>query len=390
MINFEYSSPTKIIFGKDSISKLREELITFKVKKLLLVYGKKSIKDLGIYDRIKSVVKQLDIELFEEQGVRPNPEMSSVYRGVKTCKENNIDFVLAAGGGSAIDAAKTIAFGALYEKDNIWDIYLRKEDATKSLPVGVIITLAATGTETNGNSVISNDDTHEKRSVMYSFSIPQFAIIDPTYTLSVNRHFSVAGSIDIIMHVLEQYFSNTEYTETSDYMSTGVIKSVIENTNKMLNGEDNYETRANLSWASTIGLNWILGAGKVGDWATHRLSYPVTKEYNITHGFALALIFSSWMRVALKYNKKTMKRRLQFLDKEIFDSKGYQDVPEKLDKIFKTWGANTNFKDENISITEEEIQVLVDKSLALGSIGTVIEIDNDKAYEIFKLALQKN
>lgn len=382
MINFEYSSPTKILFGKDSINKLEKELLDYNVKKLLLVYGKSSIKTLGIYDELIKVTKKLKIEVFEETNVRANPEISSVKSGAKTCIDNDVDFVLAAGGGSVIDAAKAIAFATFYEGD-IWDVYLRKTDAFKALPLGVIITLAATGTETNGNSVLSNDATNEKRSVAYPFSVPKFSIIDPAYTLSVNRHYSVAGSIDIIMHILEQYFSNTKYTETSDYMSVGVIKSVILNTNKMLNGEDNYETRANLSWAATIGLNWILGAGKVGDWATHRLSYPITKEYGTSHGFALSLIFSSWMKTALKYNEETMKRRLEFLDKELFDNSDYSLVPEKLDNIFRVWGANTNFKDEGINLTDKAIDSLVENALALGSVGTVITVDYNVAKEIF-------
>ncbi len=325
MKNFEYQSLTKIIFGKDEISKLDRELEAYNVKKMLLVYGKNSIKNLGIYKQVLFICENLGIEIFEESNVRPNPDMTSVRSGINTCKKNDIDFVLAAGGGSVVDCAKAIAFGTLYDGDP-WDVYLLKDNAKSSLPLGVIITLAATGTETNGNSVISNDETNEKRSVAYKFSIPKFAIIDPTYTLSVSRHHVIAGSIDIMMHVFEQYFSNTVRTETSDYMSMGIIKSVIENTKKYLNGEDSYETRANISWASTIGLNWILGVDKVGDWATHRLSYPITKEYEITHGYALALIFTSWIRVALKYNSVTMIPRLKTLGEMIFDEPDYKKV----------------------------------------------------------------
>jgi alcohol dehydrogenase YqhD (iron-dependent ADH family) len=384
MKNFIYDSKTKIIFGKDEISKLRQELIDHKVKKLLLVYGKSSIKKLGIYDKIVEVCNTLNITLFEESGIRPNPEMESVRGGIKTCKENSVDFVLAAGGGSVIDAAKSIAFGTFFDGD-VWDIYIRKSDAVKSLPLGVIITLAATGSETNGNSVISNDATSEKRSVAYPFSIPQFAIIDPQYTLSVNRHHTTAGSIDIIMHIMEQYFSNTEHTKTSDYMSLGVIQSVIENTEEINKGNDNYDVRSNISWASTIGLNWILGVDKVGDWATHRLSYALTKEYNVTHGYALAMLFTSWARIAYKYNKETMTRKLQLFGETLFGITEPLEVLDALDDLFRSWGAEVRV---NVSkeLSEQDIENLTDNALALGSVGTVVEINKERANEIFKLA----
>jgi len=386
MKNFIYNSPTKIIFGKSEIKKLEKELLDNNVSKLLLVYGLSSIKKNGIYDDIMKICTKLNIEVIEESGVRPNPEMDSVNSGVRKVKDHNIDFILAAGGGSVIDCAKAIGFGYEYDGD-IWDIYLRKSDATSSLPIGVIITLAATGTETNGNSVISNDKTNEKRSVAYSFSIPKFAIIDPTYTLDVSKHHVLAGSIDIIMHVLEQYFSKTLRTETSDYMSMGVIKSVIENTDKVLNGGDSYETRANLSWASTIGLNWILGVDKEGDWATHRLSYPLTKEYGITHGYALALLFSSWAKVALKYNKDSMIPKLELLGQMIFEENDYSKVLDKLDNLFESYGAKTSLKDEKLDIDSSKVDSIVDTVVLIGSVGTVIEVDKKIAKEIFYKSL---
>lgn len=383
MKNFTYESKTKIIFGENQIQNLKEELNEIRVKKLLLVSGRSAIKTLGIYNIIIEICKELNIQLYEESNVEPNPDVSSVRRGIQTCRDNEIDFVLAAGGGSAIDCAKAIAHGVYYDGD-VWDIYLRKADSLKSLPLGVIITLAATGTETNGNSVISNKETNEKRSVGYPISVPKFAIIDPTYTLSVNRHHTIAGSIDIIMHILEQYFSNTTHTETSDYMSIGVIKSVIENTNKIVNGEDNYDVRSNISWASTIGLNWILGVDKVGDWATHRLSYVLTREFGTTHGYALAMLFTSWAQVAYKYNPETMNRRLDLLGKELFDGAKGLAVLDELDSMFIKWGADVRIT--HLSITDDKILDMVENALALGNVGKVTTIDKEKAIEIFKIA----
>jgi alcohol dehydrogenase YqhD (iron-dependent ADH family) len=189
------------------------------------------------------------------------------------------------------------------------------------------------------------------------------------------------------MHVLEQYFSNTKRTDTSDYMSLGVIRSVIENTNRYKDGENTYEVRANLSWASTIGLNWILGVDKIGDWATHRLSYVLTKEYDITHGYALAMLFTSWARVALKYNKETMERRLSRLGEFLFYEKDANKVLDKLDDLFKSFNASVRISDQ-LTLSDETIKDLVDNALELGSVGTVITVDHEKATEIFKLACE--
>jgi len=385
MKNFTYSSPTKIHFGNEQIVKLNDELNIYRGKTILLVYGMGSIKRNGIFDKIVQEANNLNIKIIEENNVSSNPDISSVRSGIKKCIEHNVEFILAAGGGSVIDCAKAIAFG-IFAPSDVWDVYLRKADSTKALPLGVIITLAATGTETNGNSVISNRELDDKRSVAYPFSIPQFAIIDPSYTLTVNRHHTIAGSMDVILHILEQYFSNTLRTETSDYMSIGVIKSVIENTNRILEGDNSYDNRSNISWASTIGLNWILGVDKQGDWATHRLSYALTKEYGTTHGFALVLIYTSWMRVALKYNPETMSRKLNLLGLNLFQTSSPESTIESFERLFNGFGANTNFKDEKIVMDESKMNDLIENVLALGEIGTVVKIDKIKAKEIFVLA----
>lgn len=387
MQNFTYHSPTKIVFGENQISQLASLLKEQQVTSLLLVYGKTSIKTNGIYDEVVRVCKELDIDLIEESGVEPNPDISSVRSGIQKAKENNVDFILAAGGGSVVDCAKAIAIGAVIEQD-IWDVYLLKLVPTKAMSLGVIITLAATGSETNGNSVISNRAKREKRTVAYQFCKPAFAIVDPTYTLSVNRHHTIAGSIDIIMHIFEQYFANTLDTKTSDYMMMGILNSVIENTNEIINGNDSYQVRANISWASTITLNWILGVDKAGDWATHRMSYSVTKVYNTTHGYALAMLFTSWARVVHKYNPETMERKLKRIGKFVFNETNPLKVLDIIDELFISWGAPNRLKAANYDITDETIDDMVNHCLVFGPIGQVIKIDHKIAKEIFIEALK--
>lgn len=387
MQNFTYHSPTKIIFGENQVSQLSHLLTEQQVSSLLLVYGKTSIKRNGIYDEVVRVCNELDISLSEESGVEPNPDVSSVRSGIVKAKENKVDFILAAGGGSVVDCAKAIAIGAVIEED-IWDVYLLKINPTKAMPLGVIITLAATGSETNGNSVISNRENSEKRTVAYQFCRPVFAIVDPTYTLSVNRHHTIAGSIDIMMHIFEQYFANTKDTKTSDYMMMGVLNSVIENTNEILNGNDSYQVRANISWASTITLNWILGVDKAGDWATHRMSYSVTKMYNTTHGYALAMLFTSWARVVYQYNQETMDRKLKRLGEMVFNESNPLNVLDKIDALFTSWGAAVRLKDGHYDVTNEDVNEMVNHCLLFGPIGQVVKVDQKIAKEIFIEALK--
>ncbi len=387
MENFTYSLPTKIVFGKDQIKTLKSLLEENGVKKVLLVYGKRSIKKLGIYDEIVATLNAMNILFYEESGVKPNPDITSVKRGQKTLKENDIDFILAAGGGSVIDAAKAMAFAYYLDgPDDIWDVFMRKQSFDKALPLGTILTLAATGTETNGNTVISNEHLQDKRSVASQKLVPVFSIIDPSYTLSVNRHHTIAGAIDIIMHVFEQYFSPTKRTETSDYMSFAIIKSVIENTRNILKDEDSYETRANISWAATIALSWLLQQGKTGDWASHRLSYPITVDYGITHGYALAIIQPAWMQVVLKHNPEAMGGRLRKIGEELFGISEPEEVIEAFKQLFNEFGAATTFKQDGVQLGEEDIERMATTVLELGEVGNMVKIDHILAKEVFDAA----
>ncbi|MFU8785607.1 MAG: iron-containing alcohol dehydrogenase [Candidatus Izemoplasmataceae bacterium] len=386
MINFIYHNPTKIIFGKDQIEALRTELLPYQGQSILLVYGKESIKKIGVYKILIKIFKDLKIKHFEESDVRANPSIESVISGRKTIIEQDIKFVLAAGGGSVIDAAKAIAFSPFVDEDKVWDVFLRKTDASEALPLGVVLTLAATGSEANGNTVITNDKTNEKRAVAYPFIFPRFAIIDPSYTMHVEKHFVIAGCIDIVMHVFEQFFSNTQRTETSDYMSMGIVKSVFENCDRYLRGYDSYETRANISWAATIGLNWILAQGKVGDWASHRLSYPITQFYGTTHGYALSTIYPAWLKTTLKHNPITMKQRLTFLGRELFNEQDPEKVIDAIQALLRSWGAPTSFEEAGIQLDDASLEKLVSNALALGNVGTVVSIDKPIARELFERA----
>ncbi len=381
--NFDYRSPTRIVFGKDEIETLPDLLREAEAKRVLLVYGRNAIKDLGIHKRIHEIAGTMGIELHEEAGVRPNPELESVKSGRRKIIENGIDFILAAGGGSVMDCAKAIALSAFKKENEIWDVFLKKLPVSRAIPLGVIVTMAATGSETNGNTVISNDARNDKRSTKNDNLIPTFAIIDPSYTVGLSKKKTAAASIDIMTHIFEQYFSPTKRTETSDYMSLGILKSVVENTQKILQGKDTYNTRANLSWASTLALNWILQQGKKGDWASHHLSYPPTSKYRLTHGLALAIIHPAWMKMALTENPSVMRPKLQRVGGELFADGHPDQVIKSLKNLYATWGAPTSFREIGIEISDREAMEFAKKATFHGSLGNVVKITAPLAKRLY-------
>lgn len=387
MENFTYNLPTRIVFGKNQIDALSRELKQENVQTMLLVYGKQSIFNLGIYDRVMETAHALGITVYEEGGVRANPELKSVLSGRQTTREKHVDFILAVGGGSVIDAAKSIAYAHFKDDEkDVWGAYRGNATIDKALPIGTILTLAATGSETNGNAVLSNDDTGEKRNIKNSILMPVFSIIDPEYTKSVPTHHVIAGSIDIMMHVFEQYFSKTPHTDTSDYMSIGVLRSVIDNTRLVLKGEDSYEARANLSWASTLALSWILQMGKIGDWASHRISYPITADYGITHGLALSIIQPAWMQIALRENPEVMRFRLSRIGRELFGIEEPEAVIEAFKDLFREFGAPARFTEAGVTIRDDDAVRMAKTAVELGNVGNTIEVDEARAVDIFNAA----
>ncbi|MFU8792601.1 MAG: iron-containing alcohol dehydrogenase [Acholeplasmataceae bacterium] len=384
MLNFIYHSPTKLIFGKGQLKQLTAELEPYRGKNVLLVYGKSSIKENGIYQVILDVSKTLKINLFEASGIRANPSLESVISARKTCVEHNIEFVLAAGGGSVVDAAKAICFSVFLDEPDIWHVFLREVAITKALPLGVVLTLSGTGSECNGNTVITNDAIQRKRGFGSPLLNPLFSIIDPSWSVTVPQDPFIASGMDVMMHVFEQYFSPTPHTETSDYMCVAILKSVMQSLTQIIHHDDTYDARANLSWAATIGLNWILQQGRIGDWSSHGFSYPITTLYGITHGFALAMIQPSWMKIALTYNPDVMGRRLSFLGEEIFNLHDPSDVIEAIKKVYEGFGAKTSLLKAGISLTEKELKDMARTVTELGDVGQVVKINTDIAYEIFK------
>ena len=297
MDNFKYHTPTAVYFGKGQIKSLSQE-IRGRFKKILIVTGKGSVKRNGIFDDIIAEIKKADIRYVELSGIKPNPRLASVHEGVDICKRENVDLVLGVGGGSVIDCSKAIAAGAVYDGD-CWGFFTKKAVPKKALAVGCVLTLSATGTETNGNAVITKEDGQRKLALCSPLLKPVFAILDPEYTYTVDKFNTAAGVVDIMAHVFEQYFSHTQACDVQDRIAEAILDVCIKYGPVVLQEPDNYDARANIMWAGTLALNDLIGIGKETDWASHGIEHEISAIYDISHGAGLAVIVPNWMRHVL-------------------------------------------------------------------------------------------
>ena len=310
MLNYTHDIPTVIHFGKGQISRLDESLRPYG-KRVLLAYGGGSIKKIGLYDEVMEILNKGEYIVTELAGIEPNPRIESVEKGVELCKQNGVDAILAVGGGSTIDCAKAIAAGVYWEGDDLWEMVTSKHGTLKALPLVDILTLSATGSEYDGGGVISNMKTNQK--IGKSFTFPAVSICDPTYTFSVSKYQTAAGSADIMSHIMENYFSRTDDSDLADGISETVLKSVIRNLPIALKEPDNYSARANLMADSSIACSGIPAYGKQGTgWSCHAMEHQLSAFYDITHGVGLAILTPRWMRYILKKDPSCTSRFVRF------------------------------------------------------------------------------
>jgi alcohol dehydrogenase YqhD (iron-dependent ADH family) len=308
MKNFDYHIPTDVYFGKGQINKLGQRMSSI-AKKVLLVYGGGSIKKIGLYDQIMEQLKQAGITVFELSGVEPNPRIQTVKKGVAICKQEDIEGILAAGGGSTIDCAKVVSAGACYDGDP-WDLVLDSNKIKKVLPIAAILTLAATGSEMDGFAVISDMDKNEKWGTGNELTKPVFSIMDPQYTFSVSKYQTAAGSSDIMSHTFENYFNNTKGAFLQARIAEGILKTVIKYAPIAVEHPDDYEARANLMWASSLAINGLIRYGEGTAWTVHPMEHELSAFYDITHGAGLALLTPYWMEYIL--SEKTVGKFAEY------------------------------------------------------------------------------
>ncbi|GAE28368.1 NADH-dependent butanol dehydrogenase A [Halalkalibacter wakoensis JCM 9140] len=384
---FVFHNPTKLIFGKGQNAALSNEVKAYG-NKVLLVYGGGSIKKNGLYEEVVQQIKEANLELFELAGVEPNPRLTTVRKGIELCREHNIDLVLAVGGGSVIDASKAIAVGAKSEAD-IWDIIKKKAQPTDALPLGTVLTLAATGSEMNAGSVITNWETNEKLGWGSPFSFPKFSILDPKNTLSVPEDQTVYGMVDMMSHVIEAYFHKADNTPLQDRIMESILLTVMETAPKLLENLDDEEHRETILYCGTMALNGITQMGLRGDWATHNMEHAVSAVYDIPHAGGLAILFPHWLRYTLD---ERISRHVQLATRVLgVDPSGKTDQEvalegiEALSNFWSSLGAPNRLADYNIDNSQ------VDKMATLasdrGKFGNFKSLEKDDVTKILTAAL---
>ncbi|MGK0290747.1 MAG: NADP-dependent alcohol dehydrogenase, partial [bacterium] len=384
MLNFSFQNPTKIIFGKGEISKVSSEI--GKDQKILLIYGGGSIKKNGVYDQVVESLKGFNFVEFS--GVEANPSFETLSKAVDLVKEENIDYLVAVGGGSVIDGAKFVAAAALFEGDT-WDILAKYAPVKKALPIGAILTLPATGTESNGNSVVTRRSTKEKLSFSSPLVLPQFAVLDPTVTYTLPERQTSNGIVDAFVHTIEQYLTYPVNSPVQDRFAEGLLLTLIEEGEKVLKNPEDYNTRANIMWAATMALNGLIGRGVVQDWATHMIGHELTALHGIDHARTLAIVLPSLLRV----QKETKKEKLlQYAERVWNISEGSEDEKielaiDKTQSFFESVKVPTKLK--NYDVAQEDIKVIIEQltNHKMVKLGEHQDITPDVAKRILEMSL---
>ncbi len=386
MINFNYSIPTKIFFGRDQIKLLPEQIKNYGTK-VLIAYGGGSIKKMGLYDKVIELLKSNNISYWELPGIEPNPRVTSVRKGAELCKEHNIDLVLAIGGGSSIDCAKVIAAAANYEGD-AWDLVLDPKKITKVTPVASILTLSATGSEMDAGAVITNLETNEKLGTGHPDMAPKFSILDPTYTFTVPKNQTAAGTADIMSHIFEVYFNHTEGAYLQNRMAEAMLKTCINYGRKAMDEPENYEARANLMWTSSLAINGLLTYGKETRWSVHPMEHELSAYYDITHGVGLAILTPAWMEYVL--SDKTVDKFVEYgVNVWNIDSTKdkYEIAKEAINKtreFFKSLDIPMTLRE--VGIGEEKLEEMAKQAVRRGTLGNFRPLEAEDVLKIFKAA----
>lgn len=337
--NFIYYNPTKLYFGTEVQSNLEEALKNFG-EKVLLVYGGGSIKQNGIYDTVTKALSNTSKKVIELSGVMPNPTLSKLLEGIKVAKDNDVDLILAVGGGSTIDYSKGVAAAAWYDGDpweNFWVKQNEPDASQKVIPVGSVLTLAGTGSEMNGGSVIT-DEAHKMKlgKVFGERLIPKFSILNPEYTFSLPQNQMVAGIYDIMSHIMEQYFSGDD-DSTSDYLAEGLMRSLIASSRVAVKDPKNYEARSNIMWIATWALNTLIGKGKSQDWMVHMIAHTIGAYTHATHGMALSAISGAYYKFIQKFGQHRFARFAKVVWEIPVEGKSEEELANEGIEALKNW-----------------------------------------------------
>lgn len=330
MENFTFYSPTYFVFGKNAEEQTGACIKRYGGSKVLIHYGGGSVVRSGLLDRVKKSLEAEGLSYVELGGAKPNPLSGLVYKGIELARKEKVDFVLGMGGGSSVDSSKAIAFGTLYDGD-FWDFYCGKQgQVTKSLPIGVVMTLAATGSEGSTDSVITNENGMHKRCADGDVLRPLFAIMNPELTTTLPAYQTASGITDIMSHCMERYFSHTKDVEITDRLLEAILLTMIKEGRRVMADPSNYQARANIMWAATLAHNNITGVGREQDWGTHHMENELSTNYGCSHGAGLAILTPYWMDYAMAH--QPIDRFVQFAT--------------------RVWGCQMNFEDPMVTARE--------------------------------------
>jgi alcohol dehydrogenase YqhD (iron-dependent ADH family) len=387
MQNFEYCNKTKIIFGKDTENQAGNETAKY-AKKILLHHSGKSAVKSGLIDKVKASLKSAGIEWVELTGVLPNPRLSLVKEGVNIVKKENLEFILAVGGGSVIDSAKAIAVGAVNDGD-VWDFFDRKRTTDKALPVGTIVTIPAAGSESSISAVITNEEGPWKRGINFQCIRPVFSIMNPELTYTLPPYQTACGITDMMAHIMERYFTKVKNVELTDELCEGALRTIIRNARKIFSGgEKNYDARAEIMWAGTIAHNGLLDTGRIGDWASHALDHELSALFELAHGAGLAIIFPAWLRYNIKEDTPRLARfavKVWGVDGAFYDyEQAALEGVLRMENFFRSIGMPIRFADANID--PARIPEMAKRAVHFGAVGNYRKLEEKDAEAIYRLA----
>lgn len=391
MENFQYYAPTKVVFGKGTEDQTGQLVAEQGCRKVLVHYGSGSVVRSGLLERIGRSLDEAGIAYVLLGGVVPNPRLSLVYEGIELCKKEKVDLILAVGGGSVIDSAKAIGYGVANGGD-VWDFYEKKRKAEGCLPIGVVLTIAAAGSEMSDSSVITNEDGWLKRGYSSNYARAKFAVMDPDITMTLPKYQTASGCVDIMMHTMERYFNRSDNMEMTDGISEHLIRTVMKNAKILMRKPDDYNARAEVMWAASLSHNGLTGCGTDGgDWASHQLEHELGGMFDVAHGAGIAAVWGSWARYVIdaraerfaQFAVNVMGVTPEGTDMEI----GMKGI-EAMEEFFRALDMPVSIRDMGIELREEQMRELAEKCSHFGkrTIGCIRKLDKEDMYRIYKNA----
>lgn len=385
MNDYIFQNTTKIIFGRNAEERIGSEAVVF--GKTMLVFGGGSVKANGVYDKVTASLRESNVEFIELWGVKPNPELDKVYEGIELARRENVSFILAVGGGSVIDTAKAIAAGVMFDGD-VWDFYSSFRVPELALPIGVVLTIPAAGSESSVSSVITNAKTKEKRGCSVSCFLPRFAVMNPENTFSLPAYQTACGAADMLSHLMERYFVNTYPCDLTDRLIEGAAQTIIAYTPLAVVDPCDYDARAELMQTGCVAHNGLLDCGRGGDWASHEIEHQLSAYYDIAHGAGLSIIFPAWLRFVGRTNPRKIVQFGQRVFGIIEGSDEYivSETVSRIEEFFVSVGLPVRLSDLNIG--DEFFEEMAAKAVAAKNncLGAYVPLSVEDVVEIYRLA----